>query len=100
MKIINKNEYNIMFGMEFIKPNEVKVVEDKIAKQLLNHPNIEEYVGFEEVKQLEDENAELKKKLALTEAKNKADKLGIKYNKNIGLDKLLVKIAEFEEDAK
>lgn len=96
MKIINKNLYKVMYGLEFINPNEVKDLDDKTAKELLKHPNIEEYVAVEDVKNLEDENAELKKELQLAKAKEKANALGISYAKNIGLEKLLKKIADFE----
>lgn len=99
MKIINKNQYSIMYGLEFIKPNEIVELDNKIAKELIKHPNVEEYAGIEDVKQLEDENAELKKKLALADAKAKADKLGITYAKNIGLEKLLEKIAVATKNA-
>ena len=63
MKILNKNQYNIMFGMEFIKAGEVKDVDDKIAKELLTHPNVEEFIDKEEAKALEEENAKLKEEL-------------------------------------
>lgn len=96
MKIINKNRYRIMYGLEFIAPDEVKEVDEKTAKLLLNQPNVEEFVAVEDVKNLEDENAALKKELELAKAKEKATALGIKYNPNIGLEKLLAKIAEVE----
>lgn len=96
MKIINKNTYKIMYGLEFINPDEVKEVDNKVAKILLNQPNVEEFVAVEDAKKLEDENAELKKKLALAEAKQKADALGISYAQNIGLEKLEARIAEAE----
>lgn len=100
MKIINKNEYNIMYGMEFINAGEVKDVDDKTAKLLLNHPNVEKFVAVEEAKKLEDENAALKKELELAKAKEKAVKLGIKFNPKIGLEKLLAKIKEAETKEK
>ena len=98
MKIINKNTYKIMYGLEFINPNEVKEVSDKIAKILVNQPNVEEFIAVSDAKKLENENAELKRELALVEAKAKADKLGISYAKNIGLEKLLEKIEKFEKE--
>ena len=98
MKIINKNTYKIMYGLEFINPGEVKEVSDKLAKVLVNQPNVEEFVAVEDAKKLENENAELKRELALVEAKAKADKLGISYAKNIGLEKLLEKIEKFEKE--
>ena len=100
MKIINKNLYKVMYGLEFIAPDEVKDVDNKTAKLLLTHPNIEEYVAVEDVKNLEDENAALKKELELAKAKEKANELGIQFNPKIGLDKLLARIAEFEKNAK
>ena len=95
-KIVNKNLYSVMYGLEFIASNEVKEVDDKTAKMLLNHPNVEEFVAVEDVKNLEDENAALKKELELAKAKEKATALGIKFNPKIGLEKLLAKIAEVE----
>ena len=82
--------------MEFINPNEVKDLDEKTAKDLLKHPNVEEYVAVEDVKTLEGENAALKKELELEKAKEKATELGIKFQKNIGLAKLLEKIAAVE----
>lgn len=71
MKIINKNIYKIMFGKEFIMPNEVKEIEDeKMLKILLNQPNVEEYVDIEELKVVEEENKKLKEQLAKEKAKS------------------------------
>lgn len=64
MKIINKNEYRIMFGMDFIGAGEAKELDDKIAKKLLNHPGIEEFVDIQDVKKVEEENKKLKEELA------------------------------------
>jgi hypothetical protein len=75
MKIINKNIYKIMFGKEFIMPNEVKEIEDeKILKILLNQPNVEEYVDIEELKVVEEENKKLKEQLAKEKAKSSKSK--------------------------
>lgn len=75
MKIINKNIYKIMFGKEFIMPNEVKDVEDKkMLKILLNQPNVEEYVDIEELKVVEEENKKLKEQLAKEKAKSSKSK--------------------------
>ena len=93
MQIKNNNTYSIMYGLEFIKAGEVKEIADDIAKKLLNHPNVEEYVTKKQVKVLEDENAQLKEQL-LDSLKAEADALGIKYQKNIGIEKLKAKIAE------
>lgn len=65
MKIINKNVYNIMFGLEFLKAGEIKEIEDeKLIEMLLNQPNVEEYVAVEDAKKLEEENKKLKEELA------------------------------------
>ena len=64
MKIKNNNTYSIMFGMDFIKAGEVLDLDEKIAKALLNHPNVEEYVSKEQVEDLEAENKKLKEQLA------------------------------------
>ena len=64
MKIINKNEFKIMYGMDFLNPNEPTELKDKIAKKLLEHPNVEEFVAVEDVKKIEEENKKLKEELA------------------------------------
>ena len=75
MKIVNKNIYKIMFGKEFIMPNEVKeVVDKKILKILLNQPNIEKYVDIEELKEVEEENKKLKEQLAKEKSKSSKSK--------------------------
>lgn len=73
MKIINKNEYSIMYGLDFIKAGEVKDVDDKTAKHLLNQPNVEEYVDKEDLKKIEEENKKLKAELAKKEAAKKEE---------------------------
>lgn len=76
MKIINKNVYKIMFGKEFIMPNEAKEVEDeKMLKILLNQPNVEEYVDIEELKVVEEENKKLKEQLAKEKSKSSKSKI-------------------------
>lgn len=75
MKIINKNVYKIMFGKEFIMPNEAKDVEDeKMLKILLNQPRVEKYVDIEELKEVEEENKKLKEQLAKEKAKSSKSK--------------------------
>lgn len=75
MKIINKNIYKIMFGKEFIMPNEVKDIEDeKMLKILLNQPNVEKYVDIEELKEVEEENKKLKEQLAKEKSKSSKSK--------------------------
>ena len=69
MKIINKNEYKIMYGMNFLNSNEVTELDDEIAKSLIGLPGVEEFIAVEDAKKLENENEELKKKLAEAEAK-------------------------------
>ena len=64
MKLINKNNFSIMYGLEFINPNEVKEIDDKdILDLLLAQNNVEEYVDKEDVKKIEEENAKLKAEL-------------------------------------
>lgn len=75
MKIINKNIYKIMFGKEFIMPNEAKEIEDeKMLKILLNQPNVEEYIDIKELKVVEEENKKLKEQLAKEKAKSSKSK--------------------------
>jgi len=75
MKIVNKNVYKIMFGKEFIMPNEVKDIEDnKMLKILLNQPNVEEFVDVEELKEIEKENKKLKEQLAKEKTKSSKSK--------------------------
>lgn len=75
MKIINKNTYNIMFGMNFIKAGEVKDFDDKIAKELLKQPNVEEFVDKDDLKAIEEENKKLKEELKqVKKTKKKASK--------------------------
>lgn len=72
MKIINKNTYNIMYGLEFINAGEVKDIEDeKVVKMLLSQPNVEEYVDIQEAKNLEEENKKLKEELAKVKSTTK-----------------------------
>lgn len=72
MKIINKNLYNIMYGMEFINAGEVKEINDKNAiKLLLAQPNVEEYADIKEMKDIEAENKKLKEELAKAQQKTK-----------------------------
>lgn len=68
MKIKNNNTYSIMFGMDFIKAGEVLDLDEKTAKALLSHPNVEEYVSKEQVEDLEAENKKLKEQLEKAKA--------------------------------
>lgn len=68
MKIINKNAYNVMYGMEFINAGEIKDITDKnTIKLLLSQPNVEEYVDVQDLKAVEEENKKLKEKLIKAE---------------------------------
>ena len=53
-----------------------------------------ENIVMERVFSLENENEQLKKELELAKAKEEATALGIKFNPNIGLEKLLERIEE------
>lgn len=100
MKLENKSTRSYIAYDVVIKAGEILEVKDKkTAEILLKQPDICEYADVETQKQLEAENEKLKAKLELAEAKEKADKLGIQYPKNIGLAKLLEKIAEAEKQA-
>lgn len=73
MKIKNNNPYKIMFGSDFINPDEVKEINDKkTIELLLNHPNVEEYVDKEDLKQIEEENKKLKEELKEVKKETKA----------------------------
>ena len=75
MKIINKNVYKIMFGLEFLNAGEVKEFEDKkVIDMLLSQPNVEEYVAIEDAKNLEEENRKLKEELAKATTKTTTTK--------------------------
>lgn len=74
MKIINKNTYSIMFGMEFIKAGEVKDLDEKLAKELLKQPNVEEFVDKDDLKAIEEENKKLKEELKQVKKTKKTTK--------------------------
>lgn len=87
-----------------IKPGEIKEVNEKIAEVWLKTGDVVEYADPKDQAELKDENAKLKAELAalkgkqsIDELKKEADKLGIKYAKNIGADKLAEKIKAFKE---
>lgn len=100
MKIINKNNYKLMYGIEFIEPQEVKDIKDeKILNLLLNHTGVEKYIDKEEAKKLEEENEQLKEKLKaskLENARNRAKELGIEFDENTTLAKLQIAIKKAE----
>ena len=73
MKIKNNNSYKIMYGLNFIGPNEVIETEDKkVIDLLLKQPNVVEYVDKEDLTAIEEENKKLKEELkkAKNEVKN------------------------------
>lgn len=75
MKIINNNEYKIMYGVEFIGSKEIKEIEDKeIIKLLLSQPNVDEYVDKADLKKVEEENKKLKEELQETKKETKKAK--------------------------
>lgn len=97
MKLENKSTKSYIAFDVVLKAGEVlEVTDKKTAEILLKQPNVCEYADVETQRKLEEENEKLKEKIALQEAKEKADSLGIQYAKNIGLAKLLEKIAEAE----
>lgn len=97
MKLENKSTRSYIAFDVVLKAGEVlEVTNKKVAEILLKQPDVCEYADVETQKKLEEENEKLKAKIALQEAKEKADKLGIQYAKNISLEKLLEKIAEEE----
>lgn len=55
--------------MNFLNSNEVTELDDETAKSLIGLPGVEEFIAVEDAKKLENENEELKKKLAEAEAK-------------------------------
>jgi len=86
-----------------IRPDEIKEISDKIAQVWLNTGDVVEYADPKEQAELQEENAKLKAQLEalkgnkIDELKKEADKLGIKYQKNIGAEKLAEKIKAFKE---
>ena len=85
MKIINRNAYNVMYDMEFIKAGEIKDITDKkTLKLLLAQVGIEEYADIRDVKAIEEENKKLKEKLEKSE-KNKIRKEIIKKANKEGI---------------
>ena len=102
MKLINKNQYNIMFGMEFIKAGEVKDVDDKIAQELLKQPNIEEFIDKEQAKALEEENAKLKDRLSQIDDLHRRDIRAVKeeYQEHIAFLKEQLRVWQAEHSQK
>lgn len=100
MKLQNKSTRSYIAFDVILKAGEIlEVADKKTAEILLKQPDVCEYADVETQRKLEEENEKLKAKVALQEAKEKADGLGIQYPANIGLAKLLEKIAEAEKQA-
>ena len=95
MKLENKAPRNYIAYDVVLKAHSVMDVEDKKAVEiLLKQDGVVEYADIQEQKALIDENEQLKKELELAKAKEEATALGIKFNPNIGLEKLLERIEE------
>lgn len=95
MKLENKAPRNYIAYDVVLKANSVMDVEDKKAVEiLLKQEGVVEYADIQEQKALIDENEKLKKELELAKAKEEATALGIKFNPNIRLEKLLERIEE------
>ena len=95
MKLENKAPRNYIAYDVVLKAHSVMDVEDKKAVEiLLKQEGVVEYADIQEQKALIDENKQLKKELELAKAKEEATALGIKFNPNIGLEKLLERIEE------
>lgn len=95
MKLENKAPRNYIAYDVVLKAHSVMDVEDKKAVEiLLKQEGVVEYADIKEQKALIDENEKLKKELELAKAKEEATALGIKFNPNIGLEKLLERIEE------
>ena len=60
--VVVLNTIEFWTGSNPVASNEVKEVDDKTAKMLLKHPNVEEFVAVEDVKNLEDEIIDIKNK--------------------------------------
>ena len=95
MKLENKAPRNYIAYDVVLKAHSVMDVEDKKAVEiLLKQEGVVEYADIQEQKALIDENEQLKKELELVKAKEEATALGIKFNPNIGLEKILERIEE------
>ena len=95
MKLENKAPRNYIAYDVVLKAHSVMDVENKKAVEiLLKQDGVVEYADIQEQKALIDENEQLKKELELAKAKEEATALGIKFNPNIGLEKLLERIEE------
>lgn len=82
-----------------LNPGEDKEIPDEIAEQWLRSGEVVKFAAPEEVAELKAKIAQLEaeKPKSLDELKKEADKLGIKYAKNIGAEKLAEKIEAFKK---
>lgn len=98
---------NYRLKLLILEPGKVLDVPSDVAQSWLKATGITEFIEPKKAKALEDENAKLKAQIAelqksksgdqkeapeLEALKAKADELGIKYQKNIGIAKLKEKI--------
>ncbi len=84
----------VAFDVELEAKSTLEVTNEEAIKILLKQEGVCEFADVKKQKDLEKENEALKKQVALAEAKAEATKLGIKFQPNIGLEKLLAKIEE------
>lgn len=95
MKLENKSSRDYIAFDVILKANSTQeVTNEKAVKILLKQKGVSEFADLKKQKDLEEENEKLQKQLKLAEAKETAIKLGIKFQPNIGLEKLLAKIEE------
>ncbi len=98
MKLENKKARDYIAYDVVLKANSVQEVTNKEAiKILLNQEGVTEYADIQKQKELQAENEALKKQVELAKAKEEAIALGISFNPNIGLEKLLSKIETEKE---
>ena len=101
MIYVEKSAENLPLTNLIAKEHNIEVVEScmevedkKAVEILLKQEGVVEDADIQEQKALIDENEQLKKELELAKAKEEATALGIKFNPNIGLEKLLERIEE------
>lgn len=104
MRIKNNSRNRIAYhegkALKFINVGEIVDVDTNIAKIILKIKGVEEYL--EQKKDIEEDNVkaniqpENDKENELDTLKSEADKLGIKYSKNIKADTLRKKIEEYK----
>lgn len=95
MKLENKSSRDYIAFDVILKANSTQeVTNEEAIKILLKQKGVSEFADLKKQKDLEKENEKLQKQLKLAEAKETATKLGIKFQPNISLEKLLAKIEE------